>query len=411
MKRKIGLMVLFISILYGVFVVGASDSLADTRYEWGGMAETLPQAGSETATEIDMARDGRLEFYFLNDTSGSMELVVTNSAGESVFSQMVVAQPDTVTVSTGTLLKGKYRISVVAKEDSTFCDIDIDVIYLPDIDNPEVSINVPSITIQKGKTKQLSTISSPSNASYSVQWYSEDPKIATVDSKGKVRGKKKGTATICAKITPASGAGHPVIECTVKVKNPNPSFAAVLKKMKSLAKKTHLSVVQKKKKASIRGVAAYNRNITVEDIIEDEYDFMGYMGPVIKLSKHGKKTTLSLDFTFCLAKLSLENYPNMNCDEILFKSGKSKVSFSFHAKKTKDKVSVTNKAEIKIFSDTKINMEKLNQWIAILKKHKVILRIYTNDGDQDIINIAMTQEARKLLLNVLQNYKKLLTLY
>ena len=53
-------------------------------------------------------------------------------------------------------------------------------------------------TVQKGKSVQLSAQVSPAGASQSVKWKSSNNKIATVNGKGVVKGKKAGTVTITA---------------------------------------------------------------------------------------------------------------------------------------------------------------------------------------------------------------------
>ena len=61
----------------------------------------------------------------------------------------------------------------------------------------KVTLSKSKATIQKGKTVTLKATVSPSSLSdKSVTWKSSDKKIATVTSKGKVKGVKAGTATI-----------------------------------------------------------------------------------------------------------------------------------------------------------------------------------------------------------------------
>ncbi len=67
-----------------------------------------------------------------------------------------------------------------------------------------VIINKDDITLDKGETEQLKiTISGLTEGkSFEVSWKSDDTKIATVSSKGVVTGKKVGTTTITATISP-----------------------------------------------------------------------------------------------------------------------------------------------------------------------------------------------------------------
>ena len=67
-------------------------------------------------------------------------------------------------------------------------------------------------TLKKGKRVTLKVAKTPFTAQDTVKWTSSNKKIATVTSKGVVKGLKKGTATITAK------AGKKVVKFKVKVK-------------------------------------------------------------------------------------------------------------------------------------------------------------------------------------------------
>lgn len=65
------------------------------------------------------------------------------------------------------------------------------------IETVKVKLNKTNVTLEKGKTVTLKATVSPSTfPDKSVTWKSSDTKIATVTSKGKVKGVKYGTATI-----------------------------------------------------------------------------------------------------------------------------------------------------------------------------------------------------------------------
>lgn len=72
---------------------------------------------------------------------------------------------------------------------------------------------VPSaISIKKGKTYTLKASRTPSNSDYAITYTSSNKKVATVDKKGKITGKKAGTAKITVK------SGTVKVTCTVTVK-------------------------------------------------------------------------------------------------------------------------------------------------------------------------------------------------
>ena len=70
-----------------------------------------------------------------------------------------------------------------------------------------VTLNKKSANIVKGKSITLKATVKPSNATEkTVTWKSNNPKIASVDNKGKVKGLKKGTAKITVKTSNGKSA-------------------------------------------------------------------------------------------------------------------------------------------------------------------------------------------------------------
>lgn len=80
-----------------------------------------------------------------------------------------------------------------------------------------LKISATTKSINVGSSAKLSVTVSPSNATTkTLKWTSSNTKVATVDSKGSVKGVKAGTATITAAATDGSGKK---VTCKVTVKN------------------------------------------------------------------------------------------------------------------------------------------------------------------------------------------------
>lgn len=136
-----------------------------------------------------------------------------------------------------------------------------------------VKINKTKTTIYVGKSTTLKI----TGTSKKITWSSSNKKVATVSSKGKVTAKKKGTATITAKV---SGKSY---KCKVTVKNPylnatkkklevNKTYT--LKLTGATAKKytsSKKSVATVNSKGKITAVKAGTATITVTDSNKKTY--------------------------------------------------------------------------------------------------------------------------------------------
>ena len=79
-----------------------------------------------------------------------------------------------------------------------------------------ISLNKTSLSLAKGKSATLTATVKPTNVTNkAVTWTSSNTKVATVDSKGKVTAKAKGTATITCKAADGSGK---TATCKITVK-------------------------------------------------------------------------------------------------------------------------------------------------------------------------------------------------
>lgn len=101
----------------------------------------------------------------------------------------------------------------------------------------KVTLNRTSVTLTKGKSFTLTASVSPKKATKkTVKWTSSNKKVATVTSKGVVKGVAKGTAVITAKAADGSGK-KASCKITVKAKSiPNVSDKVLMMKYPAAAK-------------------------------------------------------------------------------------------------------------------------------------------------------------------------------
>jgi uncharacterized protein YjdB len=115
-----------------------------------------------------------------------------------------------------------------------------------------VTLNKKSANVIKGKSITLKATVKPSNATEkTVTWKSNNPKIASVDNKGKVKGLKKGTAKITVKTSNGKSA-----VCKITVLEPVKSIKFT-KKAYSLKAGNTITL-----KPVISPKAASNKNVT-----------------------------------------------------------------------------------------------------------------------------------------------------
>jgi len=96
-----------------------------------------------------------------------------------------------------------------------------------------ITMSQKAVSLLEKKTKQLKVVITPANATFTkVIWSSSNPKVVTVDSKGKVTGKVKGEATITAR----SVDGSIKASTAITVADVTPPAAPTINKVTNKAK-------------------------------------------------------------------------------------------------------------------------------------------------------------------------------
>ena len=144
--------------------------------------------------------------FSFNVKTGMKKVAVFSNVNGGKVTGGVYYMPNTtakITVSPNKNFKFNYMLingKKYTKPTATFTvtkDTSVRVYYISMV--TKIKLNRTTLTLKKGKTKQLTATVTPKTATNkSVVWSSNKKSVATVNSKGKVTAKKKGTALIKA---------------------------------------------------------------------------------------------------------------------------------------------------------------------------------------------------------------------
>lgn len=183
-------------------------------------------------------------------------------------------------------------------------DVDTSYTIVMEQIKPEASISNDTLSLTKGFSKNLSV----TNATVS-EWSSSNPKVASVDSNGKVTGKSIGSATITAITT-----DEQTLTCTVSVKENAYSRAKISKKETSYGKAyISISKVSYNRKGDLVIKATYLNNCghKMSRLIDTKISVKNKSGKVIGIySKDSQKANIKQGgqktFTYTIKKASLK---------------------------------------------------------------------------------------------------------
>lgn len=179
------------------------------------------------------------------------------------------------------------------------------------IDNKKV--NKKNYTLEIGKSKNLKVSASPKTAVKSTRYQSKNTKIATVNKKGKVTAKKKGTVKIEITVT---GKNNKKKTTWVKIKAVNPTVKSVSAKIdgKEVSRKTYslengksvnLSISATPKKA-VKTIAYKSGNTQVATVSKNGTVTAKTLGKtritVTATNKDNKKKSVWVDITVTESK-------------------------------------------------------------------------------------------------------------
>lgn len=155
-------------------------------------------AGTATGGSFNVSVAGRITIGVFVQEQCAFAYQLTNSAGQTVTSGTVTSTDTDWNVSAGSIMymiaanvsPGSHSLALTFAQNQ---DILLIGLLYP---GTTPSLDSTSITVTKGFKDKVSVINANGAT---ITYTSSNPKIASVDAKGNVTGKKKGTATITVK--------------------------------------------------------------------------------------------------------------------------------------------------------------------------------------------------------------------
>lgn len=251
---------------------------------------------------------------------------------------------------------------VVQAKDKGTCTITAALTYNPKIkgtikltvkkETPKITLEKKKETIAVGKSTKVVIKSMKGISSDQVTYTSSDKKVAAVDSKGKVKAKKAGTATITVKSVMNSKAAA---KFKVTVKNPDTIHTKYTSKGKKkiVLEKTSVVLVPEQnysprklmKDANVGNYASYAETIEAELKGSGKYDICG-TGYLKGMLASRKK--------YASAQIRVKSITGLKSKEVTYKSSNKRVAeVSKLGKVTPKKsgtatITVTSKADKKV---------------------------------------------------------------
>lgn len=412
MKWKKILLATAIFLLSALMFGQGKKASADNKIELDNLYIENAQGGEALNSTVSLKRTGKLYFSFTDDTYGDVSITVSASDGTPVYKKSFAVVFESMAYITGELPAGNYTITITAVSYLTDFDATIYSVYHATLEYPEFSADLKRLTLTKGKSESLDIYCQPEQAQYAVRWSSKNPSIASVSQNGKVMAKRKGTTTITAYISTHLHANYQTLKWTITVKNPNPSFSKMCKKMKSFRQKsTKFSIIKKNKKAILKGM----RISAATPVIKHSYAYLAYFNPYVELTKKNGKTSICLKFKCDIIYFHINRHASTGINSLAFKSSGSSVSFDYsHNTKKKKRVDgvtiVRSYAYTTLSSDKKDNFSMLSKLIKILGKKKTAMKLY-NSNDNELLKAYLSSPIKNSWKKFTSNYKKLLEMY
>ncbi len=281
---------------------------------------------------------------------------------------------------------GKTKIKAKCGNKYAYCEVNVSdgIVRVTSL-----KLSKSSLTIGKNETVSLSATVKPDTAKQEVVWKSSDAKIATVDAKGNVTGKKEGKATITATTKGTNKKGATISKtCRVTVKKakaPTSTIEIDKKKAKIEVGKTvgiscssNTSVIWKSSNPKVAKI------IEVSSVNDGKWN----SGIIVKGIKKGTatitaKTSDKKKTAKCKIIVTESNKViKVKSIKLNKKSAKIKVGGTLILKETITPGTASNKNVKWNSSNVKVATVDKNGKVKGIKKGKATITVSTDDGNK-----------------------------
>ena len=135
---------------------------------------------------------------------------------------------------------------------------------------------------------------------------------------------------------------------------------------------------------------------------------IGTFYPYIELNKKSGKTSIELRFVCNVTLVSINTYDDMGLNRVPFKSGSKNVKFDYNIKKCI--LQITNNGTVRLSSNSKENIDKINTLEKILERKHVTLKV-SDTEEGAYVKYELNNLTKKTWEKVISDYKKILEMY
>ncbi len=316
-----------------------------------------------------------------------------------------------------TLPAGEYNIAIVHDIDEDFYDyFDEDWDYEDNREEgrysviltgryiPELSSN--SVTLKEGEEKTLKI----KGTNESVTWKSSNKSVSSVSSKGVVKAKKAGKATITAT------CGKYTLKCKVTVEKKPVTYSFLAKKLKEFAKKNKnftFKTIDSGRRARLSARAIGGTDSS--KIESGGYGMISYLQPYIEIVKKKNTVEMSLKIEGYLQVISI-NSTTLQCSKIRLYTSNRRMNLAMAQTLATNRYNYSTyiytgkmKGYATVSTSSKVNASVLKKFNTMLGQSSLVMRTESLDGAY--FGGGVTTQVRNNWKKLVKEYNTLLKEY